>query len=185
MSTTISGARPRFAYTPTARMLHWLTALCVAVLVPVGLAMGRTPEGAFTNALYEIHKSFGIIIFFVMLARIAVRVVNGAPEPDPDLTPLERGLSHAVHMALYALLFFMPIGGYLATAGCCSPVNLFWTVPMPLQIPLSEGTVKAIFKAHEIGGYAIIGLVILHLAGVVNHAMVKRDAVLSRMWPER
>lgn len=169
-------------YTPAARMLHWLTALCVAILVPVGLAMGRTPEGPFTDALYEVHKSFGIIIFVVMMARLAVRLVKGAPPPAPGLTPVELWLSKIVHVALYIVLVAMPIGGFAATSSCCAPVNLFWSIPMPFSFSLSEETTKTVFKMHELGGYALIGLVILHVAGALNHALIKRDDILSRMW---
>jgi cytochrome b561 len=169
-------------YTPAARMLHWLTAFCVAVTVPVGLAMVRTPEGAFTNGLYEIHKSLGIIIFVVMMARLAVRLVKGAPPPAAGLTPAELWLSKVVHVALYVVLIGLPIGGYAATSSCCAPVNLFWTIPMPFAFSLGEETTKTVFRMHEIGGFVLIGLVILHVAGALNHALVKRDEVLSRMW---
>ncbi len=56
-------------YSTTARLLHWTTAILVAILVPVGLAMTRTGEGPLTNTLYELHKSFGILVFVVMVAR--------------------------------------------------------------------------------------------------------------------
>jgi cytochrome b561 len=182
MTVTAAASPPRL-YSPAARMLHWLTALCVAVLVPVGLAMTRTPEGAFTNALYEIHKSFGIVIFVVMMARLAVRLAVGAPPPAEGLTSLERVVSKVVHVALYVLLVAMPIGGYAATSSCCAPVALFWVLPMPFAFSLGEEATKTVFKMHETGAFVLIGLVIFHLAGVINHALVRRDDVLARMWP--
>ncbi|WP_293862045.1 cytochrome b [uncultured Alsobacter sp.] len=169
-------------YTPAARMLHWLTAFCVAVTVPVALAMVRTPEGAFTNALYEIHKSFGILIFVIMMARLAVRLVKGAPPPAAGLTQAERVISKIVHVALYVVLVALPIGGYAATSSCCAPVKLFWTIPMPFAFSFGEDMIKTLFEMHELGGFLLIGLVILHVAGALNHALVKRDEVMSRMW---
>lgn len=172
-------------YSATARVLHWVAALLVAILVPVGLAMTRTGEGPLTNALYELHKSFGILIFVVMLARAAFRLVNGAPPPAPGLTSIELFLSKAVHIALYALLLVMPISGYVGVSMCCSPVNLFWTIPVPISFTGSEATVKSILWMHSTASYVLIGLFILHIAGVVNHAMIKHDGVLARMWPIR
>ncbi|MHB2165971.1 cytochrome b [Alsobacter sp. R-9] len=172
-------------YSAPARALHWLAALFVAILVPVGLAMTRTPEGALTNALYEIHKSFGILIFVVMIARTALRLVLGAPPPAPRLTRFELVLSKAVHIALYVLLLGMPISGFIGVSMCCAPVNLFWTWPVPIQFSGSEATVKQILGMHEIAGYLLIGLFILHMAGVIQHAMIRKDGVLARMWPIR
>ncbi len=172
-------------YSTAARVLHWTAALFVAILVPVGLAMTRTGQGPLTNALYELHKSFGILIFVVMLARAAFRLVRGAPPPAPGLSAVELFLSKAVHVALYVLLLAMPISGYVGVSMCCSPVNLFWTVPVPIQFSGSEATVKSILWMHSMASYVLIGLFILHMAGVVNHAMIKRDGVLARMWPIR
>ena len=183
----VSAARDTAAggYSTTARLFHWTVALLVAILVPIGLAMTRTGEGAFTNALYELHKSFGILIFIVMLARAAYRLVHGAPPPAPGLSRLELAVSKAVHVALYALLLVMPISGYVGVSMCCAPVNLFWTWPVPLSFSGSEATVKMILGWHGTASYVLIGLFILHMACVMNHAMVRRDGLLARMWPVR
>ena len=184
VTNTTSDAAVR-GYSTTARVLHWVAALLVAILVPVGLAMTRTGQGPLTNALYELHKSFGILIFVVMLARAGFRLVHGAPPPAPGLTAIELFLSKAVHVALYVLLLVMPISGYVGVSMCCSPVNLFWTIPVPISFTGSEATVKSILWMHSTASYVLIGLFILHLAGVVNHAMIRRDGVLARMWPIR
>ncbi len=188
MAGVVTNAAPDTAvggYSTTARMLHWTAALLVAILVPIGLAMTRTGEGPLTNALYELHKSFGILIFVVMLARAGFRLVHGAPPPAPGLTALELHLSKAVHVALYVLLLAMPISGYVGVSMCCSPVNLFWTIPVPLSFTGSEATVKSILWMHSTASYVLIGLFILHIAGVMNHAMIRHDGVLARMWPIR
>ncbi len=111
--------------------------------------------------------------------------MNGAPPPAPGLTRLELVLSKAVHVALYAVLILMPIGGYVGVSMCCAPVNLFWTVPVPLRFTGSEATVKTILWIHSVAGYVLIGLFILHMAGVIQHAVIKKDGVLARMWPGR
>lgn len=172
-------------YSAPARWLHWLTAACVLSLIPAGFVMARLGEGPVTNALYELHKSVGMTAFAIVVVRIAVRLTRGAPPPDQGLTPFERALSTWVHRALYALVFVMPILGYLGTSMCCAPVNLFWLAPVPLDISGSEATAKAIFTAHKALGFTLAALVALHLAGVFRHAVIKRDGVLRRMLPVR
>ena len=185
LATGMAGGAADVGYSTTARLFHWTVALLVAILVPIGLAMTRTGEGALTNALYELHKSFGILIFVVMIARAIYRLVHGAPPPAPGLSSLELFVSKAVHVALYVLLLGMPISGYIGVSMCCSPVNLFWTWPVPISFSGSEATVKMVLGWHSTASYILIGLFILHMAGVMNHAMFKRDGVLARMWPVR
>ena len=85
-------------YSTPARWLHWLTALCVFILVPVAVAMTNLGEGALTNALYEVHKSVGMIAFAIVAMRLAYRLFGRRsyeralrrlhPEPEKSM---ERG----------------------------------------------------------------------------------------------
>jgi len=170
-------------YSPAQRGLHWATAVVVFLLVPVGVLMTNLGEGGFTNALYEMHKSVGILAFVIVLFRLAVRLLRGAPLPEPTLSPLERRASEFVHKALYGLVLVMPLLGYAGTAMCCAPVKLFWLVPIPVPLSGSEATVKLIFKLHELGGWILTGLVAMHVAGAFWHLLVRRDGVMARMLP--
>ena len=58
------------SYSFTYRTLHWLTALFVFILIPVGLYMASLPDNAPNKAMiYELHKSFG---FIVLLAFVGI-----------------------------------------------------------------------------------------------------------------
>ncbi|WP_406853697.1 cytochrome b [Alsobacter sp. KACC 23698] len=170
-------------YSTPARWLHWLTALCVFILVPVAVAMTNLGEGALTNALYEIHKSVGVIAFAIVVVRLAYRLLRGAPPSESGLTPFERVVSRWTHRALYAIVFVMPILGYAGTSMCCAPINLFWTIPIPITVTGSEEATKRILSIHQALGFALTGLVALHIAGASYHALIKRDGVLRRMLP--
>ena len=49
-------------YPPSSKWLHWLVAASVLIMIPIGIAMGRVPDGPFQNMLYTLHKSFGVLI---------------------------------------------------------------------------------------------------------------------------
>ncbi|WP_460450198.1 cytochrome b [Alsobacter sp. SYSU BS001988] len=170
-------------YSTPARWLHWLTALCVFILVPVAVAMTNLGEGALTNALYEVHKSVGMIAFAIVAVRLAYRLLRGAPPPESGLTPVERVVSLWTHRVMYAIVFVMPILGYAGVSMCCAPVNLFWTIPIPITVTGSEEATKRILSIHQVLGFALTGLVALHIAGALYHALIKRDGVLRRMLP--
>jgi cytochrome b561 len=170
-------------YSPAQRGLHWATAVVVFLLLPVGVLMTNLGQGGFTNALYEMHKSVGILALVIVLFRLGVRLLRGAPPPEPSLTPWERTVSEIVHKALYGLVLVMPLLGYAGTAMCCAPVKLFWLVPIPIPLSGSEATVKLIFTLHELGGWILAGLVAMHVAGAFWHLIVRRDGVMARMLP--
>src|SRR5699024_6827369 len=114
-------AMPR--YKLIQRILHWAVALIVLWQVAVGLTfMVLEFEGTLatfgedaTNFLYKYHKSFGILVLILMLARLCIRLAVGRPDYHPPLTPVERRLSGAVHSGLYAALIAQPVIGWAAT----------------------------------------------------------------------
>lgn len=168
-------------YALISRWLHWLTALVVLCLIPVGLILGELPDGAIKNQLYMMHKSFGLIVLALMLTRVAARMILGVPAADPDLSPFQRVVSSLVHVALYLLLLGLPVVGYLATAMCCAPVVLFDLITVPITVTGDKATIKALFTAHSIGGYVLSALILLHIAGGLFHHLVLRDRVMGRM----
>lgn len=178
-------------YSTPHRMIHWLTAALVVGLVPVGIYMASIPfppnPGAnppVKDSLYELHKSFGLIVLLLAVARVAVRVVNGVPPPVPTLTRFQRIASAATHHSLYVLLFLVPLAGWAATSMCYGPVKLFWTVPVTLPFSGQESTCAAIYRVHMGGALLMTGLVLLHVGAALIHLLVLRDGVFRRMWPQ-
>jgi cytochrome b561 len=78
----------RETYTCTARHFHWWTVAVVAVLVPIGLTMNYRGNvlGIFdglTNTLYSTHKLLGFTLLLIVIARLAYRLLVGAPADEP------------------------------------------------------------------------------------------------------
>lgn len=187
-----SDARPtpqaRYAhltYSPVARMLHWSVAGLVLVTAPIGFIMkdrgDRDVWDATTNTLYSTHKLIGLVVLALMVARLAYRLSHGAPPPEPTLTPVEKGVSEGVHWAIYAMLFVVPIGGYLGIS--YYPALDIFGVKLPGLVMPNEDTAKVVLKLHGVGAIALLGLVAVHIGAALMHAVVKKDGVLARMIP--
>lgn len=177
-------------YSTPHRIIHWLMAVIIIGMVPVGVYMASIPyppdpgaNPALKDSLYEWHKSFGLVVLMLAVARVAVRTVNGAPPPEASLTPFERIASTATHHLLYVLIFLVPLAGWLATSMCYGPVNLFWTVPVTLPFTGAESTCAAVYKVHFGTAALMTLLVIAHVGGALMHLVIKRDGVFRRMWP--
>ncbi|HET7409323.1 MAG TPA: cytochrome b [Paracoccaceae bacterium] len=170
------------------RLLHWAVAVIVLWQAGVGLIfMVLEFEGTlasfgqdWTNFLYTYHKSFGIVVLGLMLARLGVRLAVGRPDYRPPLTTLERRLSGAVHFGLYAALIAQPVVGWAATAAGGFPIEFFgWVLPGFLS--KDEGLGETLYGLHGAIGAIIVLLALLHVAGALRHWLVLRDRVMTRM----
>jgi cytochrome b561 len=170
-------------YAPIHKFVHWLTALIILGMIPVGIIMTEISPGALKNNLYELHKSFGIIVLVLALVRLGVLLRYGSPAPEPTLSPLQRIVSKTVHHLIYLLLFIAPLSGFIGTSMCCAPVNLFWTIPVPPSLPGGFETAKIVLAVHGVATISLAVLVVMHVGAGMMHAVVLRDGVIWRMLP--
>jgi hypothetical protein len=112
VASLTSAAAP--AYTATARFLHWVTALVIALMTPLGVIIGNDWGGPLQNSPYGLHESLGALLIHVVLARLGHRLRN-PPLPLPqDIPTLQRFAAHVTHLGLYALLVAQPPVGWIA-----------------------------------------------------------------------
>ena len=90
MTTLGYSAEPPI-YTATARVLHWLTAVLVLTMIPIGLVMANFSLGPTGDVLYDIHRSFGAVLIPIILVRLAYRLAH-PPPPLPDDIPTPQRL---------------------------------------------------------------------------------------------
>jgi cytochrome b561 len=90
-ATSVGGSVP--GYSGFAKLLHWLIALCVIAIIPLGIAMDNF-KGPLGDTLYNTHKLLGRLILVLMVARLGYRLGHGAPAPEPTLEPWRAALHH-------------------------------------------------------------------------------------------
>lgn len=173
----------RSRYTSVAIALHWAMAVLLIFMILLGWNMDDN-EGRF-----QLHKSVGITILFLALARLGWRFVN-PPPPLPDgMTKLEKTASHLVHMAFYALMIGAPLVGWFMVSVSPFQVStvLYGALSWP-HIPFTDGLrSEAVYGVaeffHSKSAWLIFALLALHVAGAVKHEMGAEDGVLKRMLP--
>lgn len=176
-------ALPREEYSGFAKLLHWTIAACVLFMIPAGIIMNRVPSGLLQNSLYTLHRSFGVLVLALMLIRLSYRLVNGVPAPEPTLTSFQRIVSHAVHLGLYGLLIAQPIIGWFATSAYGAQISVFGLFTLPALVAKDESLSKPLFQVHELIGFIIAGLLVMHIGAALYHYFIRRDGVLQRMLP--
>ena len=166
-------------YTLPAMLLHWAQAAIVLWLLWRGWTMLDLPKGPLRSAAYGLHKSWGLVALGLVLLRLVWRWRN--PPPPALAGGFEAVVARIVHRGLYLMLLLAPLAGYLASSFTPYAVKLFG-VELP-RLGWPDEALNGAFKAvHVFAVWAIAGLVGLHVAGALKHA-IQRDGTLSRMLP--
>src|SRR5262245_42786041 len=105
-------------YGAVTKLLHWAVFLLLLNQFIVAAMMLTTEEwettAGFTQAaLYEWHKSVGVVVFVVALLRYVWRKVTPLPEWAPHLSVGEKRAIHLVERVLYVCMLVMPASGFL------------------------------------------------------------------------
>ena len=170
-------------YTRVAIILHWLIAALLIGNIVLGLYHDSFGKAA-TPWMMFFHKAIGLSVLALSLARLAWRLTHRPPAFDPVLKGWERGLAHFLHWLFYFMLIAIPLTGWLLSSSSNRPTNFFglFTIP-PLPVSRSDGAHDLWEDLHEILGKAMIGLVLLHVAGALKHHFGGHRHLMSRIAP--
>lgn len=161
--------------------LHWLTALLILGLATVGLIMTELPSSPFKMQVYALHKSFGLTVLALALLRLLWRLLAGSPDDLPG-SRLQTMAAKAVHLALYVLLFVMPLSGWLFNSAAGFPLRWFGIVTLPKLFTGYNPDLKHLaHEIHETGFYILAALLLVHAGAALFHHYIKRDNTLKRM----
>jgi cytochrome b561 len=161
--------------------LHWfMLALLAAVYACIELRelfpRGSDPR----NLLKTWHFMLGLSVFALVWVRLAARLAGGTPPITPPPAALLALAGKVVHVALYALMIAMPIGGWLILSAEGEPVP-FWGLTLPPLVGPNEELAELIEEIHETAGTVGYWLIGLHAAAALFHHYVLRDDTLRRM----
>ncbi|MCF3946635.1 MULTISPECIES: cytochrome b [Acidiphilium] len=178
-------------YTLVAIILHWIIAFDIILLVVLGVVMVQLPMSLETRfALFQLHKSIGITVLFLVLLRIAWRIFHPAPPLPARIPRAQRLAAHGMHYLLYALMFWIPLTGWLvlSVSSLKLPFRLYGIVDWP-DLPVfgllkrGHAAESAVAVLHVYGAWIIVAAVGLHVLAALRHQFVERDEVLQRMLP--
>ena len=178
-------------YTNVAITLHWLIAIALVGMIFGGWYMTDLPDGAPGQYfLYQMHKSIGITILLLTVARIIWRVMNPPPALPDDMNGMEKTASHLVHVGFYAIMIALPLTGWLYSSVSIKldvPTVLYGLISWPdvpfvesLKTETGSGVVNFI---HSKLAWVTLALLGLHVAGALKHEFSAEEGVLKRMVP--
>ena len=186
----MAGNRTR--YTTVAIVLHWLIAAAIIFQIILGWRAGDGPKGPATFAMMQLHKSIGITILLLSLARLGWRWINPAPPAPAGQPRWEQIASKVVHVGFYVIMIGLPLTGWIlvSTSKTNLPTILFGAIPwphLPVLPDLAAGPKHLWHEIGEIGHNVLVKttylLLLLHLGAVAKHQILDKDAVFQNMAP--
>lgn len=173
------------AYTPTAKILHWLMALLILGLLPLGFYMSDLKLSPLKLQLYSWHKWAGVTVFMLVLIRLLWRIWNSPPALPSHMKRYERLVAHLGHFALYALMLAIPVSGWLMSSAKGFQTVWFGVLPLPDLLDKNRELGDLLAEVHESLNFILIAVLVGHLGAALKHHFIDRDDVLTRMLPHR
>ena len=168
------------SYGLISKAFHWLSAFIILALIVVGLYMGSIPYSPFKLEIYALHKSFGLLVLWLVGLRILWKLLTVKPEAHPNHQWWEKLLAKITHVFLYIAMIGMPLSGWLMSSAGEYPVP-FFGLQMPDLVGKDKELAGLMQDTHKILAYMLIVAVGLHAAGALKHHFIDKDTTLVRM----
>lgn len=185
------------SYGSVTKTFHWLTALLIFTALPLGWIANDLAHAIYDPAiatteddiaraaqLFSLHKTVGITVFFVALARILWALTQSKPGLlNADNKP-EAFAAETVHWLLYGSLVLVPLTGWVHHAATEGFAPILWPFGQNLPfIPKSAYLAEITAGLHWLFIWTLVGSLTLHIVGALKHHVVDKDSTLRRMLP--
>lgn len=186
VSGSTLAASSALRYSRTAVVLHWMIAALVLSTIPIGW-YGATFKTDTAQAATNLHKSIGIAILFLTLARLVWRLTHRPPALPETMRPALRRIAKATHVLFYFFLLVLPFSGWWMSSAVpqrhAFGFGLF-NVPF-LPVPRGWASAGGAHFVHTNLAWVMVALAVLHIAAALKHHFVDHDEILARMLPRR
>ncbi len=158
-------------------ILHWASAGMIGAMAVAGFVMADlAPEAPLRLLLSRLHTIGGMVLMVATMARLLVRFRGPVPAPLPMEALHRRGVS-VVHGLLYASIFALGASGFI------TGIQSTWPSYLQGQLARSPSFEQVLSReVHETIVFVLLGLTVIHVAGVVIH-QVRHGGAVRRMVP--
>jgi len=173
------------AYDYGAMLFHWLIALLIIIQLVMGYAMQHVEAIAEPSRfiMMQWHKTLGILVLILTLARIFWRFANRPPAHAP-MAAIELATARVVSFLFYTLMLLVPLTGWwLVSVSPLDIATLFFTIPglewPHLPLDRAQETARLASLSHMILSYGFVLLLFLHIGGALKHVVIDRVPELA------
>ncbi len=167
------------SYGSVSRSFHWLMAILVIGMICVGWYMSSLSPSDYKWTVYGLHKSFGMLVLFLIVLRTIWRFSNRTPDFPISTPRYQKIAARLTHVCLYLFMFIMPISGMLMSLFGGHDVSFFGIVTIPTSGKFEFSNLSK--EMHEYGAIILAGIICLHLIAALYHHFKLKDDVMMRM----
>ncbi len=161
--------------------IHWVMALFIFFMFGLGLYMVElTYYDSWYKGSLDLHKSLGLMLFFLLNVRLIWRFSNIRPI-TLSATRWVAIAGHTAHFLLYGVTIVLMLSGYFISTADGRDIevfNLFRLPALPFSIENQEDIAGDI---HEVLAWGLMTLVAIHISAALKHHFLDKDRTLIRM----
>ncbi|WP_028623272.1 cytochrome b [Pseudomonas sp. Ant30-3] len=162
--------------------MHWGVALAVFGLFALGLWMvGLDYYSTWRKDAPDLHKSIGLVLLAVMIARVLWRFVSPPPSTLESYSRMTRIGAKFGHSFLYLSLFAVMIAGYLISTADGVGIPVFGLFEVPALVSGLPDQADTAGLIHFYLAWVLVIFSGLHALAALKHHFIDRDATLNRM----
>ena len=170
-------------YAAGTRLLHWVSAIMIVAMIPIGVIMQQEGMQRSTqDLLFIMHKNGGVIVFALVILRLMWRAASPSPPLPAHLPDWQVKAASGVQWGLYAMLLVMAISGYVRVRAGGFPVEMLDAINAPALVPRSDALAETAQTIHSNARFVLVALILVHVGAALRHA-VSRDGIFGRIWP--
>ena len=170
-------------YGAVAKFLHWSIVILIISQYVIIEAAEELPDGPDKFAGIANHKSIGMLVLGLALARIAWKFANGRNPPPVPMPRAQRIAAAAGHGLLYVLILLQPLTGWLMSSTGGHPTSFFGWFEFPMLAAENHDVHEFYEEVHETVFLALVTVAALHALAALFHHFVQKDDTLRRMLP--
>ena len=162
--------------------LHWVSALLIVGMIVLGYTMVTVaPQTPLRGPLFNLHKSFGLVVFALTVIRIVWRATHRPPALPAVLPRWNRVVAQATHTGLVVVLLAHITAGYVMSEFGKYGIQ-FFGMPLPRWGRDVPAIREAALNLHHVMAVILVALLLLHIGGAVRHLFSGNGPLLKRMW---
>jgi cytochrome b561 len=171
-------------YGRAAAWLHWGIGLALLAQIAFGFLMDDlAPRGTPARAaVINLHKSIGIVLGVLIVARLAWRLAHAPPPWPGSMSALQQRAAGLGHRALYVCMVVLPLSGYVGSNFSKHGIRFFGVTLAPWG-PDWPAAYSFFGGVHVAAAFVFSALILGHVALALKHALIERDGVFARIVP--
>lgn len=165
-----------------AKILHWIVFLLFLFQFGIAIVMyGVATKDYYPKDLFVTHKSVGVLLFFIVVARLMWRKFNPPPPWPKLMTKFEKKAFYFLEMGLYTVMLLMPLSGYIFSLAGGNGFKFFGLFEMPDLIGKNSTLAMLGKYLHRITAFIVVAFVVSHFSLILRHHIDSKNKFIDRM----